>query len=130
MNRRGRRGRPCFFEDRGPLRPLRFFALVAAALLAAAPARAGVEITAEALREDVDLGSGWRYRPGDDPSWADPALDDSSWEEVPDTRLRREAAPASGWPGIGWFRLRLLVAPDAAGAPAALELYGTGAVEV
>ena len=49
-----------------------------------------------------------RYHAGDDPAWADPAFDDQRWEIV-DPWLPPDSRPPQGWPGIGWFRLRLRV---------------------
>ncbi len=50
----------------------------------------------------------WRYHPGDDMAWADPAFDDSSWELV-NSILTRDDLPEAGWQGIGWFRRRAMV---------------------
>ncbi len=117
---------------RGPLAAPRL-SVVAAILLAVVPALAQsppLPITAESIAKDVDVTDGWRYRPGDDPSWADPALDDSSWEAIETSRIPRDRIPASGWTGIGWFRVHLPVAPDATKIPLALEIYMSGAMEV
>ena len=76
------------------------------------------------------LGAGaWRYHPGDDFSWADPAIDDSEWEIV-DPGLRSGDLPQSGWDGIGWFRLHLYVDPALAGKNVALLIRQVGATEV
>jgi len=44
----------------------------------------------------------WKSRPGDDPRWASPGLDDSAWKAVPLTATWRE----QGYTGAGevWFR--------------------------
>jgi hypothetical protein len=62
----------------------------------------------------------WRFRIGDDPRWADPGFDDSTWEEytidphVPLTLPEViEDAPLPGWQGHGhsgyvgyaWYRI-------------------------
>ena len=64
----------------------------------------------------------WRFHPGDDPSWADPEADDSSWERfvlnsTPDKRDTDVGLPGllDGWSargfsdlqGYGWYRLRV-----------------------
>lgn len=120
-------------------------ALAAGALAVAPPAAAGAAgagaahapaPTAEVVldREALDGAAieveGWRFRAGDDPSWADPGLDDSGWETVEPTLFRRGRPLPEGWAGIGWLRLSVRVAPDLAGAPIALRLGHQGAAEV
>lgn len=72
----------------------------------------------------------WRYHAGDDMNWAGPQLDDSSWEELKSTALRSESLPQSGWNGIGWFRLHLLVDPAIVDKPLGLVLGHWGASEI
>jgi len=104
--------------------------LVSPALAAAAPAPVAVTPDAIARDEGLSLENGWLYHPGDDPAWADPALDDSTWEAIASTVMPPAKRPAAGWPGIGWFRLHLVVDPALAGTPLALRLSHNGASEV
>ena len=106
--------------------------LVCIAAAAAARAEAPVLLSPEAIEggKRVDLGAGWRYRAGDDAAWADPALDDAGWEALESPRFGQWRRPASGFPGIGWFRLRVAVDPALAGRPVALALVHYGASEV
>ena len=104
---------------------------MAAAAATAAPAWAqpeAVTLSADVLAAGEPLTEGWRYHPGDDPSWASPGLDDSGWERI-DSGLSADAMPA-GWPGIGWFRLRLSLDPELEGAEVAFEIDQEGASEV
>lgn len=71
--------------------------------------------------------SGWRFQPGDDPAWAAAAFDDRAWPVV-DARMNQP--PESGWPGIGWFRLHLQLAPDVDTRELAGSLVQRGAAEV
>jgi signal transduction histidine kinase len=71
----------------------------------------------------------WRYHSGDDPAWADPSFDDSSWETV-DTRLFIGQLPKDGWAGIGWFRLHVELAPELEGEPIGILLCQIGAAEI
>lgn len=48
----------------------------------------------------------WKFKGGDDLSWADPALVDTAWQQV-STRLDPSELPFIDWEGIGWFRLHL-----------------------
>ena len=71
----------------------------------------------------------WRYRPGDDPGWADPSLDDADWEVV-DPVMADGGYPAGGWQGIGWFRLHVDVDSTLWGRPVGLTFRQTGASEI
>jgi len=58
----------------------------------------------------ISLDGKWRFHPGDDARWADPAFDDSSWP------LLSSSQPWSdqGYPsmsGFGWYRFSVLVPP-------------------
>jgi len=70
-----------------------------------------VVITQGNLDRILALERAWNYHPGDDPAWADPAFDDSSWALVRPDLVRVEGAPG-GWPGIGWFRRRVVLDPE------------------
>ena len=75
--------------------------------------------------------SPWKYHPGDNPEWANPAYDDTDWESV-STLLSQNALPESGWEGIGWFRLHFTVWDDQIkNMPLALYVaYQAGASEI
>ncbi len=89
----------------------------------------GVVVLAAAdLDDSALLLEGWKYQPGDDPSWCRPELDDTSWERLSTAWL--EEPPAGGWDGIGWFRLRLRRSPDLEGRILGLSLRQHGASEI
>ncbi len=71
----------------------------------------------------------WKYRAGDDPTWADPDFDDASWEIV-DTRLFASDLPEGGWNGIGWFRLHVDAVPDVRNTSLGLLYRQVGAAEI
>jgi len=75
------------------------------------------------------LSTGWRYHPGDDTAWAARGWDDSTWE-ICNTAMGRGFRFRSGWDGIGWFRLHLVVDSALAGRPLALGMPQAGASEV
>ena len=86
--------------------------------------------------EDIEKGGAllvnWKYHPGDDQEWANPAFDDTGWESTGSTWLFLNEIPRSGWEGIGWFRLHLSV-PDERlwHTPLALQvMYQAGASEI
>jgi serine phosphatase RsbU (regulator of sigma subunit) len=79
----------------------------------------------------IDLSSaGWKYHAGDDPSWANPQFDDSDWETLNSTILQAEKLPASGWNGIGWFRLTVNVDENVLKENISLRLQHFGASEI
>ena len=81
--------------------------------------------------QSVDLSKlNWKYRPGDDPAWAEPELDDREWETLNGGAIMLALPPKSGWNGIGWFRLHLSVDPLLVRLPLNLEMYHLGASEI
>jgi signal transduction histidine kinase len=77
----------------------------------------------------VSLHHAWRYHPGDDPAWAAPDFDDSSWQRSR-TSLELDQGPPEGWDGIGWYRTTIDVAPELTGVPVAFWLRILGAAEI
>lgn len=67
----------------------------------------------------VSLDGTWRFRPGDNPAWASPDLDDSQWATitVPGSWSRQGFGEHTGF---AWYRLRVQVAVPA--PPLALAL--------
>jgi serine phosphatase RsbU (regulator of sigma subunit) len=78
---------------------------------------------------DALLTLAWRYHPGDDPRWTDPAFDDTGWEIV-DPQMPPGSLPRHGWPGTGWFRRHLQIAPALQGKPLVICLKSPGATAV
>ncbi|MFZ5519557.1 MAG: SpoIIE family protein phosphatase [Candidatus Zhuqueibacterota bacterium] len=77
----------------------------------------------------VHLTSNWKFHPGDNPSWADTALDDSGWE-LYGPGIRFDRPPKNGWQGIGWFRLHVRVDSVFWNKSIALLIRQRGAAEV
>ena len=101
--------------------------------LATAQGQETVTLTTDNLQngQSVELDKlGWKYSPGDDPRFADPQFDDRAWETIPNTAFDLDHLPKNGWQGIGWFRLRVQVAPEAANEQLALLMWHWGASEV
>jgi len=71
----------------------------------------------------VELPGPWKFHIGDDPAWAQPDFDDSSWEDV-DLTAGRRGAPGwtarghAGYSGYAWYRLQV----DVTGANRSLAL--------
>ena len=73
-----------------------------ALLLLATLAATAQPIQIASLDDAAPLAGVWKQRTGDDPRWADPVLDDSSWTPLP---MPRDAAP--GPRGFTWYRLHV-----------------------
>ena len=63
-----------------------------------------------AIHGTIKLDTGWRFRIGDDPNWADPNFDDSAWDKVNVTGPLAEQG-IEPYTGYAWFRLRLRPVP-------------------
>lgn len=56
----------------------------------------------------IDFYEEWKYKIGDDTTWADPSFDDSDWETIIPL-LNREDFEKLDWTGNIWFRNYILV---------------------
>ncbi len=77
----------------------------------------------------VTLNHGWKFHPGDNPSWADPNLEDEDWTPIDpttDIHYLRDLRTAQ----IGWFRLRMKVDDSLLNIPMAFTLFQRGASEI
>ena len=88
-----------------------------------------VVLTQDRLAGIFPLGQGWRYHPGDDPMWADPSFDDSSWPEVSSNLMHPDRVPG-GWPGIGWFRRSVRIDPGVESSTFGLSTEQVGALDL
>jgi sigma-B regulation protein RsbU (phosphoserine phosphatase) len=61
---------------------------------------------APAMHGILQLDGPWRFQIGDDPRWADPAFDDSSWPTVALGKTLAEQGFET-YSGYGWYRLRI-----------------------
>ncbi len=75
----------------------------------------------------LDL-KGWRFHPGDNPTWADASFTDNEWT-ITDTDFGKKH-PLPGWQGIGWFRLWIRVDSTLADQVLVLRLDHVGASEI
>ncbi len=67
----------------------------------------------------VSLDGPWQFHLGDNPAWASPEFDDSSWEQLSaDKPWGAQTHPNTE--GFGWYRLHIAFAPNAPGAIALL----------
>jgi signal transduction histidine kinase len=108
--------------------------LLLLALLGAVPAWAQPADTA-ALRiarlpaDGLLLTQGWRYHAGDNPAWARPYFDDSSWDTLNPARPRRELPPGLNR-GISWLRLHFRLSDSLRQRALLLQASANGAWEI
>jgi len=77
----------------------------------------------------VELFEGWKYKIGDDSSWANPDYDDSDWNNI-NPKLNREDFEKLDWTGNIWFRNEIYVDSSLWNIVFGLEFYCTGAAEI
>jgi len=94
-------------------------AAVAASLCIATPALAAPAVGPTAASTSttsasvsLDLGGTWKFAKGDDPSYASPEFDDSSWQDI---TVPGDGTPFADYDGFGWYRLTFTLPADAAG---------------
>jgi signal transduction histidine kinase len=91
-------------------------------------------LTAGMLDKDgllsLDISQAWKYHPGDDMGWADPAYDDTRWYDIAPDKLRPEAMPDSLWDGYGWWRITFTADTTLCLQISRLHFYCWGAAEV
>ena len=78
------------------------------------------------LKDEIWLpGFLWKYHPGDNDEWANPEFDDSEWETT-NTSLHPNNLPKSGWQGVGWFRLHIVIDSTLFNKPLGLSIWQAG----
>jgi len=88
-------------------------------------------LSADNLRkyESLPITQNWKYHSGDDASWARPELDDHAWE-IAATTLAPDNLPHTGWNGIGWFRLHLVMDSTLSLQTLGFRVWQAGAAEI
>jgi hypothetical protein len=81
-------------------------ALPLAAQVAAGAAPAASGAPAAKVHATMEIDGPWRFQVGDDPRWADPSFDDSTWPTATISKPLSEQGFDS-YSGYGWYRLKL-----------------------
>jgi sigma-B regulation protein RsbU (phosphoserine phosphatase) len=98
--------------------PILALCLVLASLLPACAQNFDLANSPQSL---ITLDGLWRFHPGDDPSWANPAFDDSAWPLLRgDKDWSSQGYPAMA--GYAWYRFTLRI--PAGSQPTSLSLPG------
>ena len=82
------------------------FALLLACLAGSLTSARAAVVDIQPGVETTNLAGTWKFHPGDDPSWADPGLDDSSWADVT-VPGQLQSQGYAGMDGVGWYRIAL-----------------------
>src|SRR5262245_7151236 len=69
----------------------------------------------------IALDSGWKFKQGDDPAWARPEFNDSSWQTI----ALFDNIPEIPAQSIIWIRLRI-IADSTEEQPLVMRLYQSG----
>ena len=77
----------------------------------------------------VELFEGWKYKIGDDTTWADPDYNDSEWKNI-NPVLNKEDFEKLEWTGNIWFRNEITVDSTLWNIVFGLNFYCTGAAEL
>ncbi|WP_229254079.1 ATP-binding protein [Dyadobacter sp. NIV53] len=79
--------------------------------------------------QGIVLNKAWKWHPGDDPAWVNPKYDDSSWEPIDPVQnlAEQNKLPQEG---IGWLRIKLLVAPQLRSKQLGMRVFQAGATEI
>ena len=93
--------------------------LLALAILLLLPARAAAQ-GADPLLLDGD----WAFRPGDDPVWAHPALDDAAWARVPVPAAWEDHVGEHD--GFAWYRLPVALPDSVRAGPVGVRFGSVG----
>ena len=86
-------------------------------------------LKAFSAKSEQELQGKWLFKKGDEPSWANPFLEDANWQPI-NPRLWLDSLKKGVFEGIGWFRLHLDVPKSLRGQTVAFQMYQRGASEV
>ena len=79
---------------------------------------------------ELKFKDNWRYQPGDNPDWANPDFDDTSWYRIDPIGLKAYQMPDSLWSGFGWWRITFTADPKTIEAIERLYFSSWGAAEI
>ncbi|WP_228780142.1 sensor histidine kinase [Aquiflexum lacus] len=79
---------------------------------------------------ELKFKDNWRYQPGDNPEWANPDFDDTSWYRIDPIGLKAYQMPDSLWSGFGWWRITFTADPKTMEAIERLYFSSWGAAEI
>jgi serine phosphatase RsbU (regulator of sigma subunit) len=81
------------------------------------------------LKKGIDFNNTWRHKQGDNPKWAAPDFNDSSWTLL-DHEVSRNLIDNKSYRGISWYRTNFFIDSLLDRTPLALEINVLGALDV
>lgn len=75
------------------------------------------------------IQNNWYYHSGDNMQWANPTLNDSSWQKI-SIKLNLDSVPDTLFTGIGWFRNHFTLRSDYINKVVGIQLNHNGASEI
>ncbi len=68
----------------------------------------GIYSREDVVQFEIDLSGSWKFRTGDDPSWAKPSCDDGAWSSIRvPGRWENQGYP--DYDGIAWYRRSVII---------------------
>ncbi len=64
--------------------------------------------TKESVANIINLEKGWKFKAGDDLTWAKPEVDDSKWKSI-SIAQSWETQGYENYDGFGWYRIRVVI---------------------
>src|SRR6516165_7241173 len=58
--------------------------------------------------QDINITKGWKFKTGDQPDWASPGFNDSSWQSI-EVGKPWEYQGFPDYDGFAWYRLHILI---------------------
>ena len=78
----------------------------------------------------IALDSGWKFKAGDNPDWAKPGFDDSSWHSINIFKALDDVPGIFSKNNIVWFRMRLITDSTLLNKQLVMRIYQIGASEI
>ncbi len=85
-------------------------------------------IRVDSIPKQLDLDTCWKFHAGDDLQWAATSFNDKDWDTLVTDMMSKHAL--TQFKGIGWFRIRLKVAPSLFHGTFVLKMEQAGASDV
>lgn len=83
----------------------------------------------DSIGKEIALDAHWKYHNGDNMEWANPSVDDRSWDTISLGKLSGSLVFGK-FKGMGWFRLHLKVSPALFHKTLLLQVGQSGASEI
>ncbi|MEI7664202.1 MAG: glycoside hydrolase family 27 protein, partial [Bacteroidota bacterium] len=59
-------------------------------------------------QQNIPLGTGWKFKTGDDPAWASAAFPDATWDTICPSKIWEDQG-YKGYDGFAWYRIHAVI---------------------